>query len=245
MSEDHDEENSRVFKVEGVKTETENKGRIERKERLAKKLNQKEEVRDAKKDLIGGKPKEMGLDSSSINSRKSRSKVAAEMRKSEQPDFNDLMASPVKRAMAFLIDAAIFGAIYFAASTQWGVVEHHVLEFLRESQIDQPLEPEAFKIVIMTLIAFFAYFFVLALPVLFTSKSWGKSFIGLSIQSSDEEKSLSFFNILFREFIAKPISLCTVIGPLLLLFNKEKRSLHDLVAGSVVMDDNFESKPKS
>jgi uncharacterized RDD family membrane protein YckC len=242
MSDDNEEDNNWDFKVEGVKTESENQDRIARKERLAKKLNQKEEVRDAKKDLIGSKKeKNMKLDSSERNSRKSRSKVAEDMRKADLPDFGDLMASPAKRGMAFFIDAALFAGIYIGAITQWTLIEFHSLEFLRESKIDQPLEPELFKIVIMTSIVLLAYFIVLALPVLFTRKSWGKSFIGLSIQSSDEEKSLGFFNLVFREFMAKPISLCTVVGPLLLFFNSERRSLHDLVAGTVVMDDKIEA----
>jgi uncharacterized RDD family membrane protein YckC len=241
MSEDNEDGNDWDFKIEGVKTESENSERIARKERLAKKLNQEEEKRDAKKDLIGSaKPKKMTLGESSADSRRSRSKVAADMRAEERPDFSDLMASPIKRGMAFMIDAAIFIGIYIAASFQWEKIELYSLNFLREAGIDQPLDPEVFKVVIMSLIACAAYFVILALPVLFSHKSWGKSVIGLSIQSSDEEKSLTFLNIIFREFIAKPISLATVIGPLILLFNSDKRSLHDLVAGTVVMDDKFE-----
>ncbi len=241
MSEDNEGENDWDFKIEGVKTESENSERIARKERLAKKLNQEEAKRDAQKDLAGTrKPKKMKLGESSQASKRSRSKVAADMRKAEMLDFSDLIASPVKRAMAFFIDAAIFMGIYLAASSQWETVELFSLNFLRDAQVNQPLEPEVFRIVVMSIVAFIAYFVVLALPVLFSHKSWGKSIIGLSIQSSDEEKSLGFSHIIFREFIAKPISIGTVIGPLILLFNSDKRSLHDLVAGTVVMDDRIE-----
>lgn len=242
MSDDHDEDNDWDFKVEGVKTETENLGRVERKERLAKKLDQKEQVRDAKKDLDSShKNKKLGVTASSKSSKRSRSKIAEEMRKADLPDFNDLMASPVKRAIAFTIDAALFAGIYIGANMQWEKIEFHSLKFLRENQIDQPLDPELFKIVIMGSIVVLAYFIVLGLPVLISRRTWGKSFIGLSIQSSDEEKSTGFMNIIFRELIAKPISLCTVVGPLLLFFNSENRTLHDMVAGTVVMDDNFEA----
>ncbi|MBK24963.1 MAG: hypothetical protein CME70_13270 [Halobacteriovorax sp.] len=230
------------FEVEGVKTEGENVERKARKERLAQKLGQKEEKRDAKKDLMDGQPKRMKLDAAPTSGRKSRSKLAEEMRQAEIPDFNDLMASPVKRAIAGIIDAAIFLGLLYVANTFWPTIEEKILIYLRENSINQPLDPGTFKNLVMGIIAVTIYYVVIAIPACFTRQSWGKSFTSLSIHSADEEKELGFFTILFRELIAKPISIAIVFGPLLMLFNDEKRSLHDMVSGTVVMDDKIEAK---
>ncbi len=233
------------FEVDGVKTETENVERKARKERLAQKLGQKEEKRDAEKDLLGAqKSKKIALSAAPSASRKSRSRVAEEMRKADIPDFSDLMASPIKRIIAGTIDAAIFLGLVYLANTFWPIIEEKTLIYLRENSINQPLEPATFKNLVMGVIAVLTYYVVIALPVCFTNQSWGKSFIGLSVQSADEEKELGFFGVIFREFIAKPISLAIVFGPFLMFFNDEKRGLHDMVSGTVVMDDKVEADSK-
>lgn len=228
------------FKVEGVKTNTSNVKRTERKARLAEKLGQKEEKRDAQKDLLeSNKAKNMTV-AGSTSSRKSRSRLAAEMQKEDEPDFEDLLAGPVKRVIAFAIDAAFLGGILFVVNSMWGMIELHALQLFRDNNINQTLDPETFKLAIMGIIGFVAYSLLIALPVCFTSRSWGKSFMKLSIHSSNEEKGLGFTGLFFREFIAKPISIATVVGPALCLFNREKKGLHDFVSGSVVMDDAAE-----
>ena len=241
---DEKDETKWDFQVEGVKTDEENVERKKRKERLAKRLGQAEEKRDAEKDLLQAKkPKKMALNSAPSSSRKSRAKLAEEMRQADIPDFNDLMASPIKRGIAFAIDAVIFGAIFYGANSFWDKIEYYILQLLRQEEINQPLDPETFKMVVMSAIGVIVYYVVIALPVCFTKQSWGKSFTNLNIQSADEEQDLGFFSVVFREFIAKPISLATVFGSFLLFFNDEKRTLHDLVAGTVVMDDSLSVDP--
>lgn len=230
------------FKVDGVKTKDENVERKKRKERLAEKLSHKEEKRDAQKDLMQqAKPKRMTVDGP-VSSRKSRTRLAEEMARADKPEFFDLLASPVKRGISFAIDAGIFCGLMFLANSQWAKIEFYVLEFLRSNEMNQPLPPDTLKMTVMGSLAVLVYGLLMALPVCFSRQSWGKSFTKLSIHSADEDRTVTFIALFFREFIAKPISLATIVGPFLCLFNDERKGLHDIVSGTVVMDDSFDDE---
>lgn len=246
-NEDDDNNTEWDFKVDNVKTEEENVERKRRKERLAKKLGsaKEEEARDAEKDLLGAqKSKRMGLGEAPSSSRKSRARIAKEMADAERPDFSDLMAGPVKRLTAGIIDGGVFAGSLFAINMFWEQIELKILTYLRENNIDQPLDPETFKLYLMIVFGVAIYFVLIALPAVFTGKSWGKTFTGLGVVSADEEKELGISGRFFREVIAKPISLATVVGPLFMMFNGDKRGLHDLVSGTSVMDFNSGQKKK-
>lgn len=227
------------FKVKKAKTKKQNVEREKRKARIAKQLAQneekEEELRNAQ-DLVQ-ELKKVSIDSSSPVSRKSRTKLAEEMERAGQPSFQDLIAGPIKRLCAFAIDAAVLTGAIYTINLMWVKIEFFALKLLHENDIDQMLAPTTFKLYIMIFLGMCFYTFFQVLPTCLNKKGIGKSVMKISIQSSNDDKSIGFWGIFLREILIKPISIALIIGPILCFFNSEKKTLHDMIVQSVVMND--------
>lgn len=62
----------------------------------------------------------------------------------------------------------------------------------------------------------------------------GKKLLNLSVVAEDGGKP-SFFSVLYRETVGKYLSAICFVGYLLVLVNKDKRGLHDILAGTKVV----------
>ena len=70
---------------------------------------------------------------------------------------------------------------------------------------------------------------------MFTGQSVGKMLTGLQIVKKDGHAA-SFKNLLIRHFIGYPVTILTLgIGLLIAAFNTKGRSLHDFIAGTIVV----------
>lgn len=79
------------------------------------------------------------------------------------------------------------------------------------------------------------YLLFFALPQIFLGFSLGKLVAKLRIEYA-EGGVLGFSQGFTRELFGKLISLITVIGPFLFLFTRKRRSLHDLLSNSIVVE---------
>lgn len=85
-------------------------------------------------------------------------------------------------------------------------------------------------------ITFFSYF---VLMTLFFSQTIGKMILGIRVESNDNTK-LSFVDVLFRELIGRFLNVALFSLPYLIIpFTNKKKGLHDFIADSVVVKEDF------
>jgi uncharacterized RDD family membrane protein YckC len=70
------------------------------------------------------------------------------------------------------------------------------------------------------------------LPTLLLGRGIGLILMGLKIGGTEFDEPAGRMKVLWRELIAKPLSVATVLGPFLSLVTPSGRSLHDYLAGT-------------
>lgn len=80
----------------------------------------------------------------------------------------------------------------------------------------------------------------------FTSATIGKHLLKLKVISTNETEKYSFLDILYRETIGRFLSgLILHAGYFLIFINKDKSSLHDMLADTQVVYKDVKEKPKT
>jgi len=77
-------------------------------------------------------------------------------------------------------------------------------------------------------------FFLVVIPLSFYNITLGKVLFGLRVRGPDKY-TLSIIQSFQREFIFKPLSTASIIGIAWALFSKERLTLHDKAAQTVVV----------
>lgn len=95
--------------------------------------------------------------------------------------------------------------------------------------------PSTTSVIIHALLFVVDMFIVFALFLSYTNTSVGKKALGLSIRGKYQYE-LSVSQALLRELIFKPLSLISVVGGLWAFVDKEKRSLHDILSATLVIE---------
>ncbi|OUR94823.1 hypothetical protein A9Q84_17080 [Halobacteriovorax marinus] len=70
----------------------------------------------------------------------------------------------------------------------------------------------------------------------FTGATLGKSALGLQVVSTETQHLPSTFRVFFREVIARPLSSIFFFGYILAIFRHDKKSLHDILAKTEVIN---------
>lgn len=182
------------------------------------------------------KATKMGLDYNSIPEKKSRSAVAR--RQAELEREAEITEAPIpRRIFAGVIDFIIAAGLLVGVALSIPEAELHVLSFLSEQGISQSLHPDDFKNILSIAISIPLLFIFLVLPALIKKGSIGKIIMKIRIGHNELTTKASGVQILFRETIAKLISIVSIIGIFLPFFNERSKSLHDYLCGTVLYDD--------
>ncbi|MBF0714797.1 RDD family protein [Gemelliphila palaticanis] len=85
-------------------------------------------------------------------------------------------------------------------------------------------------------ITFFSYFVFMTL---FFSQTIGKMILGIRVESNDGSK-LPFLDVIFRELVGRFLNVVLFSLPYLIVpFTNKKKGLHDFIADSVVVKEDF------
>lgn len=164
--------------------------------------------------------------------RKSRSAMAREMGPTRKPVKADKVpANLILRGFAFLIDISLLGAgaaLTLVMGTELSEIVTSVYELLG---MEVPLSVDTYTIVATALLVYFCLNVVL---VVFFRATIGKLLMGLRVRGY-HYVDLKFSNAIWREFLFKPLSILLLIDFVLPLFNKDRRSLHDFLAQTMVV----------
>jgi uncharacterized RDD family membrane protein YckC len=138
-----------------------------------------------------------------------------------------------ERIQSIAIDFAAAGALWLA-SKQLGTSTLKIVIPLAEQYQLRYLFDHDYVYYMITGMNFFVLYLLLWVPlVTYTQKTPGKFVSKIFIEDMDGG-DLGFVRTLMRETLFKAISLFSVIGLVMILFQKDRRGLHDLLAKSTV-----------
>jgi len=146
------------------------------------------------------------------------------------PDNNTqqfILASRMKRLFARLLDG-VFGLVS-------ALVPGFVLTFLSEGNFD----PESFLLgAVVGIICFVIYQWYLLAT---TAQTIGKKYLKIKIVNKNGEQAGFFVNVVLREWVMGLIGIIPAIGGIiqivniLFIFRDDRKCIHDLIAGTVVV----------
>ena len=205
------------------------------------KLN--EESAPKKKKKVANKPllknarkeKSVGLEANEPTVRKSRRQLARE-EGGTAIGGRDIIdpATHWRRGIAFIIDLAILVSIIAlgqAASTFFPGVGESVKDFLGPEIVNMiPLDIGGI------FMAFLIHFFGILVPMASSQRSIGKKLLKLKILGTMKPKA-PLGVIIIREYLAKPLSIISIFGIIMIPLNRKRRGLHDFISGTVVLDN--------
>ena len=146
------------------------------------------------------------------------------------PDNNTqqfILASRMKRLFARLLDG-VFGLVS-------ALVPGFVLTFLSDGNFD----PESFLLgAVVGIICFCIYQWYLLAT---TAQTIGKKYLKIKIVNKNGEQAGFFVNVVLREWVMGLIGIIPAIGGIiqivniLFIFRDDRKCIHDLIAGTVVV----------
>ncbi len=177
----------------------------------------------------------LALNEEAIPRSKTRSEMAKELAGDEvERDAYDLAAYP-KRGLALALDVAFIAFIAALVKILSPFVLKIIHFFLDKYKL-QLWFSDGFAIKgLIVLNALLAAFFFVVIPVVFFNASFGKKILGIRVRG-EGQYSLSFEQTIKRELIFKPISILIVAGFVTPFFNKNRLSIHDMLAKTVVVE---------
>ncbi len=168
--------------------------------------------------------------------RSSRSQLA------QQYEYEDkierLQRTPAMgRVIAGGIDIVYIGTIIFASQFLIPIAKKEYMNYLVENSINQMLPPNTLHQYIWMAIALSCFLVLYFLPTMLIGKSMGKAMKGYRIGDVVDSTSISRSKIFIREFILRPLSALSVLGVVMMFFNKKKQTLHDLILKTSVFSN--------
>ena len=143
------------------------------------------------------------------------------------PEQQFILASRMKRLFARLLDV-VFGLIS-------ALVPGFILSFLSGGSFD----PEPFLLgAVVGIICFVIYQWYLLTT---TAQTIGKKYLKIKIVNKDGEQAGFFVNVVLREWVMALIGIFPAIGgiiqivDILFIFRDDRKCIHDLIAGTVVI----------
>lgn len=178
------------------------------------------------------------LDEAAVPRTKTRSAMAIEMQGVSDKEDEDIYTyAPVpKRGIALIIDLA-FTAGLLHGSKLASPYARKLIQFFLDKYKLQLLIPESLVMpTILGVICFLSLFFFIVIPVAFFNHSLGKKLMGLKVRG-DEKYTISISQAFSRELIFKPLSLLIIAGFITPFFSKQKKSVHDMLGHTLVIED--------
>jgi uncharacterized RDD family membrane protein YckC len=184
------------------------------------------------------KPKKLKLDTKKYKPAKTRAELYQELLASEAKLDEDVYeVSPyVSRSIAMVIDL-IFTTSIVLFALQVSPYEFVGLKYVFEIyKMDMLFTPETTTEIFNVLNIIVGIFLGVIVPVSFFNTSLGKKLTKLRVRG-DQNYTITLSKAVKREVIFKPISMVLIVGFIMPFFDKEKRSLHDRLAGTLVIKD--------
>lgn len=164
-----------------------------------------------------------------------RAQMAARLKKEERTDDVFTYANPIKRLLAFILDLIVVGGVTYVARFLLAPAYALTLLALERYNYQLDISKGEYYYYGQFVVLGIVYFFFMVIGTSFYNRSPGKKFLGLMVRN-DKKFSLHITDMFVREFVMKPISILTVVGILMALFHKKRKTFHDLSMKTLVIE---------
>ena len=130
---------------------------------------------------------------------------------------------------------------YGGAFTAWMVSKHYIqniyryyVELLALFKLDQTLPPHEVELNLLIFMGLVVVLTLFLFPIIFLGKPIGKFLFRINTSHSQTGRSVSRGTIILREVILKPLTIVSIYGVYVFIFEKDKISFHDKVAKTVL-----------
>lgn len=184
------------------------------------------------------RPTKLAVESQKVNTAKSRMSLYKELEERDRVDTEDVIvhASIVKRAIGLIIDLVFDVGLVFVALQLVPVTRFIISLPMDKYGFVWHFNAATMNNVYWGVNIFIALCLGIWMPTLFYNTTMGKRVMNLRVRDMGQY-TLSPYQAFTRELIFKPISICTAFGFIVPLFNKERRSFHDFLAKTQVIND--------
>jgi uncharacterized RDD family membrane protein YckC len=181
--------------------------------------------------------KVLKIDEVSIDSNKTRKNMYEELESEKKLDEDIIEhASLIKRGIALGIDLIILFAVYHLAEFLISIDTFITNLIMNKYKFVWLVKPVALNNYFLIFNIIFLSFLGIIIPTLFYNASFGKMIAKIKVRGINQY-TLSFEKVFLREIILKPISVLLILGFIIPFFNKERRSFHDLLLETIVVDE--------
>ena len=193
-------------------------------------------VLEESKDLLNQESLELSESVQTLN-RREQAAAVKERHRVKLVDYGSIK----KRFIATIIDGGIVVACYFAGKKYSMIIKDKIVDTLRNHEVNIYILQENITYYCFLLIAVVIPLLLFMYIIYRSYNTIGKNIVNIRVGGKREEVFLSRFKIILRECFIKPLSMITIIGPLLMFTNKSKRTLHDFICGTSVYFDKDEN----
>jgi len=163
----------------------------------------------------------------------SRSKLAKDLEKKKYQESE--LASIPKRSISTGIDLAIIIALsYYLITNQNEAIYQFYKELLFNNGMSQTVAKPILLVYIQYAVIVITYLIMSFVPVYLFKRSIGKIILNIHIESIHSDIDCSRMSLVIREFF-KLVSTISIVGFLIIFFNKQRRCLHDFIMGTKVV----------
>lgn len=164
-----------------------------------------------------------------------RRQMAERMKKEENTEDVFVYANPINRGIAEILDILFVGVVSYVLKFLLGplfLLNTIILnKYNYQLDVSKSLYVYNGQFIVLGLM----YFIFIVIGTAFYNKTVGKKMMGLVVRN-DDRFSLNLTDIFVREVVLKPISVISVIGIIMPFFHKQKKSLHDVLMKTLVIE---------
>ncbi len=171
------------------------------------------------------------------SSREQLTRAQMASRLKAEDDIQDIFnyANPFKRFLAFMLDLAIIYGLSFLSKFLLLPIYRLNLMILERYKYNLDVLKVDYYFYGQFIVAFLIYFLLIVVATAFYNKTLGKKILGLSVRG-DDKFTLRVTDVFLREVILKPLSIVSVFGIIICFFHKKRKTLHDLLLRTLVIE---------
>jgi uncharacterized RDD family membrane protein YckC len=192
---------------------------------------------DFDQEEVTERPQKLKIEATGVR-HSTRTSMYNEMLAQQKENTEDVIVSApvVKRGIALILDLFLMLGISYVAINLIPITKLLISFPMDKYKFVWRLSDKNLSYLMMGINSLVMYFFLVFFPTLFYNTSFGKRIMNLRVRGIDQY-TLSFEQAFFRDFLFRPVSILSGVGLIVPFFNKEKKSLHDFLTKTQVVED--------
>lgn len=164
-----------------------------------------------------------------------RAQMAERLKNDDNTQDIFIFANPLKRVLAAILDLMLLGLFTYVGRLLILPIYRLNIMIMDRYHYNLTIPKISYYHYAHFVIFGIVYFVLMVIGTAFYNKTPGKKLLGLTVRG-DTKFSLQVTDIFLREVLLKPLSIISVVGILMALFHKQRKTLHDILVKTMVVE---------